>query len=118
MDPTVQPKGDSNSFASITPEDEGNHPVSSPERMPIRGDIPNPTTTQQRWSGDPMDWESWPIGRPGPFVSEVAIGRAMKLFHHSESVRNEWSRTEEKVFHISEFSSTGRSEFDVYRTLV
>ena len=77
------------------------------------GDIPNPTTPQLRWNGDPMDWGSWPTGRPGPFVSEAAMRQAMNMFQHFDSERNEWSRTEEKVFHVAEFS-TGRSEFNVY----
>ena len=117
MDTTVQPKEESNPPAPITPEEEGNHPVSSPEKLPIRGDIPNPTTTQKRWNGDPMDWESWPTGRPGPLVSEAAMQRAMDKFHSFNSKCNERSQTEEKVFHVAEFSSTGQSEFNVCQIL-
>ena len=50
-----------------------------------------------------MDWESWPTGRPGPFVSGAETQEAVDLFHSLESVRDEWSRTEEKVFHVAEF---------------
>ena len=118
MGKTVQPTDDSESPASIAPEDQGNQPVSSPEGLPPRGDNPNPTTTQKPWNGDPMDWESWPIGRPGPLVSEAAMQLAMNEFHYFDSKRNEWSRTEEKVFHVTEFSSTGRSEFGACNNLV
>lgn len=41
---------------------------------------------------------------------------AMNTFHFFDSERDEWSRTQEKVFHVAEFSSTGRGEFDVYRS--
>ena len=65
-----------------------------------------------------MDWESWPAGRPGPLVSEAAMQRVMTSFHSFEEERYDWSRTKEKVFHVVEFSSTGRSEFSVYHNLV
>ena len=65
-----------------------------------------------------MDWESWPIDRPGPFVSRVAMQRAAHLFDAFDSDRNEWSRTEEKVFHVAEFSSTSQSEFNHHRNFV
>ena len=112
MATTVQPEDNNNPFASITPEDEGNHSVSSPERLSFRGDTIQSTTTQQRWNGDPMDWESWPIGRAGPFISRAAMERATHLFDAFDSDRNERSRTEEKVFHVAEFSSTSQSEFN------
>ena len=114
MDTAVQPIDDSDSLAWVTTsEDE-----SSPERLPMRGDISNLTTTQQRWNGDPMDWESWPTGRPGPIVLKAKMKEAIKEFHYSDSERNESSRTEEKVFHAAEFSLTGQSEFGVYHNLV
>ena len=115
---TVQPKDDSNPFTSITPEEEGNDLASTPGSLDIGGDVSIPTATQQRWNGNPMDWESWPIGRPGPFVSEAARQEAMDMFQYLESERDEWSQTEEKVFHVAEFSSTGQSEFGVYCNLV
>ena len=102
---TVQAINDSDS-------EEGNHPVSSPERPREISQL------QQRSYGHPMRWESWPTGRPGPFVSEVVLQQATNLFHSLDSKRNTWSRTEAKVFHIAEFSSTGRSEFNVYHNLV
>ena len=115
MDTTVKPINDSGPPARITTEDEANHPASSPA---LTGDIPNPTITQQRRNGDPMDWKSWPTGRPGLFVSEAAMSTAMHIFHLADSPRDEWSRTEGKVLHVAEFSSTGRSEFGVCRSLV
>ena len=87
-DTTVQPT-DNDSSASITPDGEGNHPVSSPERLPLREDIPNFTTTQNPWNGDPMDWESWPTGRPGPLVSEGAMQKAMNWFHAQRITPND-----------------------------
>ena len=117
MDTTAQPIDDSNSRALIiTSNTEGDHPVPSLGRLPVQGDIPNPTVTQQRWNGNPMDCTSWPIGRPGPLVSEATMRDAMNTFHFFDSERDEWSRTQEKVFHVAEFSSTGRGEFDVYRS--
>ena len=59
-----------------------------------------------------MDWQSWPTGRPGPFVPDTAMRETMRTFHFFDLKRNEWSRAEEKVFHIAEFSSTGQSEFE------
>ena len=94
-----------------TSDDEGNHPVSSPESFPISGDIPTPTTTVNA-----MDWESWPTARPGPVVSEAEMQEAMDTFHSYDLERGEWSRTEEKVFHVAEFSSSGQGKSDVYRT--
>ena len=78
-------------------------PVSFPERQLIKGDIPNPTTTQQQWNGDSMDWKSWPTGRPGPLVSEAAMRRAMNLFHACDSRRDERSRTEERCSMLPSF---------------
>ena len=62
-----------------------------------------------------MDWESWPIGRPGPFVSEARMQEVADLSKRYNEIRDEWSRTTEKVFHVAEFSSSGHGEFDVYR---
>ena len=59
-----------------------------------------------------MDWESWPAGRPGPFVSESRMEDVMTLFQRLNGERDEQSRTEEKVVHVAEFSSSGRGEFD------
>jgi hypothetical protein len=83
--------------------------ASSPEKMSKSGD----TTKNHQWNGDPMDWESWPTGRPGPSVPESRIRETLDLVQHYEQQRDDMSRTEEKVFHIAEFSSTGRGEFDL-----
>jgi len=61
-----------------------------------------------------MDWESWPNGRPGPFVSKAQMHEAMTDFRAADEKRDEWSRTEEKIFHIAEFSSSGRGEYNVH----
>jgi len=75
--------------------------------------VPNPeqghgpshlTTTQQ-------DWESWPKGRLGPFVSDTRMQDAMHCFQRFNGQRTKWSRTEEKVFYITEFSRSGRGQF-------
>ena len=81
---------------------------------PKLGDTPNSTITKPQWNGNPMDWESWPTGRPGPFVSESQLQEAMNLFKGYNRSRNEQSRTEDHVLHIAEFSSSGRGEFDIY----
>jgi len=112
VDTPVQPTGHLGAQATIL-EHDGDHPVSSHEGPPTSGDLPNPMTTKREWNGDHMDWESWPTGRPGPFVSENLIQRAMLLSQAVNKARDEPSRTEEVVFHIAEFSSTGRGEFDV-----
>lgn len=58
------------------------------------------------WNGDPMEWESWPNGRPGPYVSKPTMENVMRYFRKFEEERGEWSRNKEKVFHIAEFSAT------------
>jgi hypothetical protein len=73
-----------------------------------------PEVTTRQWDGDPMDWESWPTGRPGPFVLEAEMEKLMILSSFLEQVRDEESRTEEKVFHIAEFSLFGQGEFHVH----
>jgi hypothetical protein len=67
--------------------------------------IPSPTV---EWNGDPMDWKSWPHGRPGPYVSKIAMRKAKERFSQFEKARDEWSRTEENVFHIADISGTGK----------
>jgi len=85
---------------TTTPEaDEGDHPLSSPERMPKVGDITSPTIIKHQWNGDPMDWESWPTGRPGPYVSEARMQQLMNDFQQYNGQRNEQSRTKEHVIH-------------------
>jgi len=79
-----------------------------PRRPPTPGDIPNPTRVKRKWNGDPVDWGSWPTGRPGPLVSGGQIPHVMGLFHNHDQERNEPSRTEGKVFHVAEFSSLVR----------
>ena len=84
--------------------------MSSPDRdttvQPIH-DLPSRTSEGDGngWNGDPMDWESWPTGRPGPFVSEATMRAAMDQFQARGP-----TDAKEKVFHIAEFSSTGRGE--------
>jgi hypothetical protein len=112
VDATIQPTGGSDTSAIIL-EDEGNQPASSPDRLRV---IPYTTTAKDDWNGDPKDWKSWPTGRPGPFVSDAQIQKVMGLFRDMDGERDELSRTEIKVFHIAEYSSTGQGEFDVYHT--
>ena len=59
-----------------------------------------------------MDWESWPIGRPGPSVPKRRWQEIMHYFQEFNKARDEQSRTQKKVVHVAEFSSSGRSEFD------
>ena len=98
---------------TATPVVEGDHPPSSPERILKSGENTDHTTNNHQWNGDPMDWESWPTGRPGPFVSESQIRDAMEALQISEQKRDDMSRTEEKIFHVAEFSSTGRGTSDL-----
>lgn len=58
------------------------------------------------WNGDPMEWESWPSGRPGPYTTKPDMRISMDVFRVFEKGRNKWSREKEKVFHIAEFSTT------------
>ena len=88
----------------------------APERATKSGDIRNPTVVKNQWNGDPMDWESWPTGRPGPFVSEARMQEVMDEFQHYNGLRNEQSRTKESVLHVAEFSSSGHGEPDIYRS--
>ena len=93
---------------TTTPVVEGDDPPSSPEKIPKSGDSPDPTTSNHEWNGDPMDWESWPTGRPGPSLSEVRKIQIKEAIQYYEPARIVISPTEEKVFHLAEFSSTGR----------
>ena len=95
-------------------EAEGDHLVSIPGIAQKTADIPNDAKAGNKWNGDPMDWESWPTGRPGPFVSEARMEVVMDLFQDYNGERNEQSRTEENVLHIAEFSSSGRGEPESY----
>jgi hypothetical protein len=115
VDTTVQPTGDTDTPA-ITVEDKGNQPASSPERPFKLCNIPNIATTKHEWNGDPMDWKSWPTGRPGPFVSDGRIQHVMNVFQGYDQDRSDLSQPEEKVFHVAEFSSVGGGEFDIYHT--
>src|SRR5258706_6213205 len=83
-------------------------------QSPKLGDTPNSTVTNPQWNGDPMEWESWPTGRPGPFVSESRMQDVMDALKRHNQSRNEHSRTKNHVLHIAEFSSFGRGEFDIY----
>jgi len=113
FDPTSEDEGD---YLTTSSEDEGGHPLSSPERTRKLGDTTNPTIKKHQWNGDPMDWESWPIGRPGPYVSEARMQEMMDCFQHYNGERNEESRTKENILHVAEFSSSGRGKPDLYRS--
>ena len=76
----------------------------------ILGNIQNPTIIKRQWNGDPMDWETWPTGRPGPFVSEARMQEVIGIFQRCEQERNEQSPTNENIMHIAEFSLSGRGE--------
>ena len=95
---------------------KNDHPLSPLESPPELENSPNPTITKYQWNGDPMDWESWPTGRPGPFVSEDRMQEVKNLFKRYNGQRNEQSRTSDHILHIAEFSSSGRGEFDIYRS--
>jgi len=111
VSPTAQTKYAKGSDALMTTSKvENNQPVSFAERPPNSVIILNPKTTQQRNRGH---WESWPTGRAGPFVSETRLSAARGVFRYNNIKRDQWSRTEEKVFHVAEFSASGRGEFDV-----
>jgi len=99
---------------TTTSEAEGDHPLPSPERMPKLGDITSPTIIKHQWNGDPMDWESWPTGRPGPYVSKARMQQVMDYFQYYNGERDEESRTKDNVIHVAEFSSSGRGESDLY----
>ena len=63
-----------------------------------------------------MDWESWPTGWPGPLVSEDRMQEVKNAFKRYNGQRSEQSRTKGHILHIAEFSSSGRGEFDIYRS--
>lgn len=100
---------------TTTSEAKGDHPLSPPESAPKSGETPDSAITKHQWNDDPMDWETWPTGRPGPFVSESRMKEVMVVFKRYNEKRNEQSRTKEHVLHIAEFSSSGRGEFDINR---
>ena len=86
------------------------------ERAPRLANIPHPTIINNHWNDDPTHWGSWPIGRPGPFVSEARMQRIIDVFHCYDIQRDVQSRTEANVLHIAEFSSSGQGESDLYRS--
>ena len=88
--------------------------ATSPGSAPESGDVLNPMVTEHQWNGDPMDWQSWPTGRPGPFVSDFRMQEVLGTFQAINEMRDEQSRTEEKVFHVAEFSSSCQGESPVY----
>jgi len=102
--------------STTTSETEGGDPLSTPERMSNLGDITNPTIIEHQWNGDPMDWKSWPTGRPGPYVPEARMQNIRSQFQVFNRERSEESRTKENVIHVAEFSSSGRGEFNLYRS--
>jgi len=63
-----------------------------------------PETTQE-------DWVQWPTDRLGPFVSDTRMQDAMHCFQSFDRQRTDWSRTEEKVFYMAEFSRSGQGQF-------
>jgi hypothetical protein len=79
-------------------------PDTEDDSSPESESLPSP----KEWNNDPMEWESWPSGRPGPYVSSTEIQRMKKAFLSYEKSRDDWSRTKEDVFHIAEFSATGK----------
>jgi len=101
---------------STTSEAEGGHPLSSAERTPKLGDITDPTIVKRQLNSGPMDWESWPTGRPGPYVCETQMQEVMNRYQRLNGQRNEQSRTKEHVIHMAEFSSSGRGEPDLYHS--
>ena len=114
---TTQPTDDrSIDISIVTSRVEGDHHPSSPKGAPKykSRDNSNPASTKRESNGDPTDWQSWPTGRPGPFVPYPTMQRTLGAFQFFEQRRDEMSRMEEKVFHVAEFSSTGQGESDVY----
>ena len=97
-----------------TSEAEEDHLLSPLESAPTLGDAPNPPITKPQWNGDPMDWESWPTGRPGPFVPEYRMEEVMSEFESNHEERNKQPPTKKGILHIAEFSSSGRGEFEIY----
>jgi hypothetical protein len=102
---------------TTTLEAKSDDSLSSPESAHSLRDITNPTIPKHQWNGDPMDWESWPTGRPGPFVSDTRMQDMMGKFQLLNEQRYEQSRTEANVLHIAEFSLSGQGESDLYRSL-
>jgi len=65
-----------------------------------------------------MDWESWPTGRPGPFVSKGRMQEVRLLFQYYNGMRNKEPQTEERnVIHIAEFFASGQGESELYISL-
>ena len=116
LNTTAQSTVDRDPHTFTTILEEGDHPLSSPGRAPESGDVLNPVVVKQQWNGDPMNWESWPTGRPGPFVSESRIQEVKDTFQYLNGLRDEQSRTKDHILHIAEFSSSGRGEFNIYRS--
>lgn len=62
---------------------------------------------EYEWNGQPSEWKSWPIGRPGPFVSEPVTLNLLRYFKLGHTYYN-FSPPDEQHFHIAEFSSDGQ----------
>jgi len=77
---------------------------SAPPPPPVELGPSHLTTTQQ-------DWESWLTGRLGPFVSDTRMWDTMHCFQSFGRQHTKWSRTEEQVFYMAEFSRSGRGQF-------
>jgi hypothetical protein len=109
LDPESLPRHRHNPISSLQHMSNQTPDVASELRPNVTSDVVQSTARPTvEWNGDPMDWKSWPHGRPGPYVSKIVMRQAMDFFRSVEKVRNEWSRTEEKVFHIADYSSTGK----------
>jgi hypothetical protein len=63
--------------------------------------------SKQEWNGDRSDWESWPIGRPGPFVSESVTLDLLRYFVALRKTLPELLG-EAPPFHVAEFSADGQ----------
>ena len=62
---------------------------------------------EYKWNGDPSEWESWPVGRPGPFVSEPVELNLLRYFKIGEQ-NHFLGPPDEPAFHIAKFSDNGQ----------
>jgi hypothetical protein len=76
--------------------------------------LANAATTQDQttaqWNGQLSDWASWPIGRPGPFISDDAVKEFSSIIGDVTTEAEEGMKTDELVFHIAEFTQSGEGE--------
>ena len=64
---------------------------------------------EYKWNGDPSEWESWPVGRPGPFVSEPVELNLLRYFKIGEQ-NHFLGPPDEPAFHIAKFSDNGQGQ--------